>query len=110
MVGEYWQIDNHWPMFYHLPTLTLIHSIGAYFYNLFLDRVLKLSGPVTLQLVPPKIGPLGPFMAATAGPPGPFAALQMVPPGQLWRRGWSLLPQPVPRVYYFLLNHSNVKN
>ena len=29
---------------------------------------------------PPKIGPPGPFMAATAGPPGPFAALQMVPP------------------------------
>ena len=52
---------------------------------------------------PSKIGPPGPFMAATAGPSGPFAALQMVPPDQLWRRGWCPFATAGPRIIQRLL-------
>ena len=62
---------------------------------------------------PPKIGPPGPFMAATAGPPGPFAALQMVPQTNYGSVVGAPLPHLVPRIIQrllLLLNHSNVKN
>ena len=56
-----------------------------------------------LQLVPPQIGPPGPFMAATAGLPGPFAALQMIPPDQLWRHDWSSFATAGPHIIQRLL-------
>ena len=62
-----------------------------------------VMGSVMLQLIPPKIGPPGPFMAATAGLPTAFAALQMVPPTQLWCRGWFPFPQLVSRIIQCLL-------
>ena len=52
---------------------------------------------------PPKIGPRGPFMAATAGPSGPFAALQMVFSDQLWRHGWSPFATAGLRIIQHLL-------
>ena len=50
--------------------------------------------------VPPKIGPPGPFMAATAGPPGPFVVLQMVPQTNYGAVIGPPLPQLVPSTQY----------
>ena len=63
---------------------------------------------------PPQNWSPGPFMAATAGPPellrhcrwssqttGSIYIIRV--PDQLWRRGWSPLPQLVPRIIQRLL-------